>query len=467
MTLDPSQWGTNTKKGMIKQLADSGMSKRESFNRLRPLVEAQIPPMIFKGNVPGMKRQPKSMGEQLIELKNEIGRTYSILGRSESAAFDSPEVTPSESTGSQSSASASTATATEPTDTDSPTDTDTDSTDLDEIPESLLSEGEFHAIDESGDEEDALTMEDVTPIKPVRAKAKAATSNAMDEFARRMKVCRDFLTEREFTDPIDDLGIRPEATAAKLIPAGVPVDALIDVMTMTWPLDARQSVGVTEKFDWESFSRRLGEENQIDMDGKHVMFPYILLLAELRIPIWLGGPMGTGKSTLARQIANHLFPIDDSGDSAMVTMDKLGNVTKQVNYGETALSAGATRGDLLGRLTASDQIPFILSKFCEIYSNGGVFCFEEIDAALPDVLITLNNALAGDYMFNSANGEDYTKSLDFISIATANTWGNGANMLYLRERLDAATLDRFRMGRVLVKFDQRLADLALYGKHSN
>lgn len=448
-------WGDNTKKGMIRACADSGMSKRETFNRLRPLTESGIEPLVFKRNPTTSERNagmthrvPKSMALQLIDLKNEIGRTYSMLGRSESAAFDSPEIPATQSTG--------TDTATiDPvdidTDTDSldDTDTDTDTDPLDGIP-----------VEEGSDTD--TDIDSLTEVKPVRAKGKKAIADSIDEFHRRMKVCRDFLTEREFTDPIDELGLRPEDAAVKLIPAGVPVEALIDVMTMTWPEDARNQVNAT-KFDWEGFSRKLAIENQIpmeDSDGnfKHVMFPYIILLAEHRIPIWLGGPMGTGKSTLARQVADYLFP-----NQASAEMDKLGNV-KQVNYGETALSAGATRGDLLGRLTASEQIPFILSKFCEIYSGGGVFCFEEIDAALPDVLITLNNALAGDYMFNSANGEDYVKHPDMVPIATANTWGTGANMLYLRERLDAATLDRFRMGRVLVRFDQRVADRILFGK---
>jgi len=411
------QWGENTKKGMIAQLASAGMTKRDTYNRLRPLVESGLEPMVYKRNPTASEkvigithRIPKSPAEQLVDLKNDIGRVYSAMGKSTSADFDAPE-------------------------TDAIDTTPTDAT-------PTVIEDDAPVMDEFVNE--AIEVEEDEPT-PVRAKGKKAIADSLNEFARRMKHCRDYLASKAFADPIDELGLRPEDAARKLIPAGVPVEALIDVMTLTWPEDARNEVNAT-KFGWEDFSAKLGVQNGIspyDAKGntRHVMFPYLVLLAENRIPIWLGGPMGTGKSTLARQLAEHF----------------------NLPYGETALSAGATRGDLLGRLTASQTEPFILSKFCEIYSGGGVFCFEEIDAALPDVLITLNNAMAGDSMFNSANGLDYDKHADVITVATANTWGTGANMLYLRERLDAATLDRFRMGRVFIRFDQSVADKVLFG----
>lgn len=125
------------------------------------------------------------------------------------------------------------------------------------------------------------------------------------------------------------------------------------------------------------------------------------------------------------------------------------------------MTPGATRGDLLGRHTVSGFIP---SQFVEIYSGGGVFNFEEIDASDPSMLIVVNNALASDSLFNSANGEVYKKHPDFIALATANTFGLGSDSKYTgREKLDLATIDRFRMGRVVVTLDENLADHLMFG----
>lgn len=393
------QYKAGTNRGMIQECANAGKSKRETLNELRPLVLSGE--MQFKRNPTAAEKMAgitnrivKPTHEQLIELKNEIGRVFAIMGKSDSADFDAPEITPQP--------------------------------------------------DPQPEIQDENEPEDEPEDRP-RAKGKERIKNELARFAARMVVIRKFLADRlEMSDPIDDLGNRPEWAAARLIPAGIPVEALLDTMTLHWPQDARNECGIT-KFDFKTLSKNIAKERGIDISDKHEMFGYLVVLVENRIPVWMGGPQGTGKSTLARQIAEHLG----------------------LPYGEIGLNAGASRSDLLGRLTASPLKPFILSKFCEMFSNGGVFCLEEVDAALPEVLVALNNALAGsagDPMFNSANGDDYTKHEDFVPIATANTWGLGANRLYLRERLDSATLDRFRMGRVFVELDMRIVNQILFSQ---
>lgn len=377
----------NTKRRMIGDLCEQGYTKRQTFDALRPLVESQTKPLIFSANVGG-HRSPKPMHEQLIELKNEIGRVFAIMGRSASADFDAEEIPVEEETPQE------------------------------ETPEA----------EEEKEEE--------IPAKP-RAKHKATVRDEIAYFVRRVREIRAMLKRRaEMSEAYDELGNRPAWAAARLIPAGIPADALLDVMTFHWDDDVRNDAGIS-KFDFKRLSRQIAEEREIDMTGKHELFPYVLTLVEERVPVMLVGPMGAGKSYLAKQIAEHM----------------------ELPYGETACSAGATRGDFYGRLTASQERPFILSKFAEIYSGGGVFNFEEIDAALPEILIALNNALAGDEFFNSSNGESYSMSGNFVAMATANTWGTGASRMYnARERLDSATLDRWRMGRVFVELDERIED---------
>jgi hypothetical protein len=411
-----SDWRRGSKRNMIAELAERGHTKREAFSMLRPLVEGQVRPMIFSANVGGARRA-KPIPEQLIELKNEIGRVYAILGRAVSPDFESDEKEP-----------------------DSPIEPSDDPSDDESDSDDETDEDEDSPDDEP--EEPETADESVTGDIPT-AKGKHRIADELAYFLKRARECREFCRKRaEMSEPLDNISMRPAQAAAKLIPAGIPADALLSSMTIHWPKDARDDAGIGE-YDFVKLSGQIMEEREIEPDGKHELFGYVLTLAEERIPIWLCGPAGTGKSFIAQQIADYL----------------------EVSYGETPMTPGATRGDLLGRLTASPDRPFILSRFAEIYSGGGVFNFEEIDASDPSMLIVLNNALAGSHLYNSANGEMYEKHGNFIPVSTANTWGLGANRDYTaRERLDAATIDRWRMGRVFVGIDENVEREILFNR---
>jgi MoxR-like ATPase len=188
----------------------------------------------------------------------------------------------------------------------------------------------------------------------------------------------------------------------------------------------------------------------IDSHGLHPLFGYALLVAESRIPMMLIGPAGTGKSHLTEQVSTYL--------SSEAYPDGF-------PYGEAPMSAGASRSDLLGRHTINAEKPFVTAEAIERYSKGGVFSFEEIDRGDPSVLIVLNNALARGILFNPVNGENYSQHPDFVPVATANTMGLGANREYgTAERLDGATLDRFRMGRIFLPLDEGLEEEILFGR---
>lgn len=397
-----NDWRIGSKRRMIAEIAERGLSKREAFSELRALVESQIRPMVFQANVGG-RREPKPMAEQLIELKNEIGRVYAELGRATSSDFDSEEISE-----------------------DSTDDTGTDS-DSEEI----------------SDDEETTPDETKVPRKSRMAKIE----DSLKEFLKRAREIRAFCEERKrLSESVDWVSMRPFQAAAKLIPAGVPVDALLDAMTIHWAEDTRRDAGI-QKFDFVSFSRQVMSERGItDIDGEtpHKLFGYVLILAENRIPIFLSGPAGTGKSHLARQLAAYF-----------------GAQYGSFKYGETPMSPGATRGDLLGRHTAGG---FISAEFAELYGSGGVFNFEEIDAADPGMLIVLNNALASQTLYNSASGESIKRHANFVAVSTANTWGTGgANREYTaREKLDAATIDRWRMGRVFVDLDETVEESILF-----
>lgn len=279
------------------------------------------------------------------------------------------------------------------------------------------------------------------PKPKPEAKAKVSKRAEIEFFVREWRRIRAWIAERaERTgaDPIDDLdSMRPVREAVRAIEQGIPARALLYSMVMHWPHDARREAGI-EDFDFYSFSPDMGK-------GSHRLLGYILMLCRARIPVMLVGGAGVGKSFLSQQVAEHL----------------------ELDYAYTAMNAGATRGDFLGRLTAArttdengNEIPFMIgAKFADFYVRGGVHSFEEMDAADSNTLILLNNAIANDTLENSSTGETLDKSDDFVPIATVNTFGLGPNSKYTaREKLDFATLDRFRMGRVLVKLDEDLVD---------
>lgn len=382
-----------TKRYMIAELVENGLNRISVFQKLRPMVEQQIPPMVFKRNVKGQGRQPKPLSEQLIELKNEINRVFALLGHADDGSLTADDSEPIADV---------------------------------EIPE----EEELEETQEEEEEE----------RKPV-ASGKVKIKNELEKFLRRVREIRKFCEDRaELSEPIDSISIRPAMAAGQLIPAGIPADALLDSMTMHWPKDVRRDAGISD-FDFVSFSLEiLAKRGITEVMGKpvHKLFGYALILAECRQPIMLIGPAGTGKSHLARQLADYL----------------------EIPYKETPMSPGATRGDLLGRHTVGGFIP---AAFPEIYAGGGIFNFEEMDASDSSLLIVLNNALAGNKLYNSANGEEYERSEDFIAVSTANTFGLGANRDYTaRERLDAATIDRWRMGRIWIPLDENVEESLLY-----
>jgi hypothetical protein len=392
-----ASWRAGSKRRTIAELCEKGYTKRTAFEMLRPLVQGGE--MIFAANVGG-RRVAKSQAEQLIELKNEIGRVYKILGRSKSSEFEAPEEPVTEE---------ETATEEEPEA---------------EEPEEI-------------EEETTDTKE--TPV----AKGKERIKNELAKFLREVRRIRTLCETRAATGaPLDWISMRPVQAASKLIPAGIPADALLHAMAMHWKPEIRREAGIND-FNFGALSAEIMRERGIDPTGKHFLFGYILVLAENRQPIMLVGPAGTGKSHVLRQLADYL----------------------ELPYGETPMTNGATRGDLQGRMTANPDKPFILSEFGERYSQGGLFNFEEIDAADAGMLIVLNNALASDQFFNSSNGERYDRSENFIAASTANTFGIGANRDYTgREKLDAATIDRWRMGRVFIPLDETIEEAMLFGR---
>ena len=149
---------------------------------------------------------------------------------------------------------------------------------------------------------------------------------------------------------------------------------------------------------------------------RHHIFADVLKLAAQGINVMLVGPAGSGKTTIAEQVAEALgLPFYFNG--AIDTPYKLSGFI-----------------DAQGRVVST--------AFRRAYEGGGVYLFDEVDASLPGALMAFNAALAnGAADFPDGMVERHP---DFRCIAAANTFGRGADRVYVgRNQLDGASLDRF------------------------
>jgi len=188
---------------------------------------------------------------------------------------------------------------------------------------------------------------------------------------------------------------------------------------------------------------RIEGREPVQLSGRtHKQFDEVMsLVAEGHRNIMLVGPAGSGKTTLAHNVAEALG----------------------LEFAFISLSAGVSETHLLGRMLpqADGTWAYQPSKFVQIYQNGGVFLLDEVDAADANLMVAVNAALANGFLSNPINGEVYQRHSDAYIIAAANTWGQGGDCQYVgRNQLDAATLDRFTLATVVVGYDDDLeADL--------
>jgi hypothetical protein len=167
---------------------------------------------------------------------------------------------------------------------------------------------------------------------------------------------------------------------------------------------------------------------------QHFVFPKVLGAVSQGVNLWLVGPAGTGKSTIGEQVAEALsLPFSAVNCTSTMT--------------ETALKG---YNDANGN--------YVATEFRRIFEGGGVFVFDEVDNANPNVLGALNSALANGFM--AFADRRVQKHPDFVAIATGNTFGSGATMEYVgRNPIDGATIDRF--AQLVVPIDTKVEDAML------
>ena len=186
----------------------------------------------------------------------------------------------------------------------------------------------------------------------------------------------------------------------------------------------------------ESLKKQLDEAKNADtgsiinvvVDGKKTTtktqsvldpnFENILHLVAAHENVYLYGPAGSGKNTIAEQIADALG-VDFYYQNTLVTkFDISGYKNAQGEYEET--------------------------PFYKAWKNGGLFFADELDNSTAEAIIALNAALANGYYTFPNSGEKVAKNPNFYCIAAGNTNGQGATEEYCgRYQMDESSRDRF------------------------
>lgn len=151
---------------------------------------------------------------------------------------------------------------------------------------------------------------------------------------------------------------------------------------------------------------------------RHYLFPEILTAVDANIPTALIGPAGSGKSTVVSQIAEALQLPYYLQNSVSGTHELAGYMDAHGRYNTTA--------------------------FRSAFEKGGVILVDEVDTSDAGALKWLNTALANGHAMFPDNDTPVQRSPLFRMIIAANTFGTGADRLYVgANQLDASTLDRF------------------------
>lgn len=145
-------------------------------------------------------------------------------------------------------------------------------------------------------------------------------------------------------------------------------------------------------------------------------YKQVLNCAANRLPVYLFGPAGTGKTTFAMEIAKDLnLPCYIQG----TTNDIFALQGIKLPNGE-----------------------YIKSNVQKAVEGGGVLLLDECDSYPEDVQTWFNSLLANRKIsFTDCGTIEAHK--DLVIIGAGNTNGNGQNDKYLRQQFDAAFLNRF------------------------
>lgn len=157
--------------------------------------------------------------------------------------------------------------------------------------------------------------------------------------------------------------------------------------------------------------------DKFDIPRQHYKFGLLMACLAQRIPVCMVGPAASSKSTAAKFAAEAL----------------------NLKFGASNFGPTTSKSDLFGYKDATGN--YHSTELVRTALEGGVWCGDEFDRGHAGVSTMLNMPLANRII----PLPDGTKAVhdDWVPVLTANTYGTGANRLYVgANQMDAATLDR-------------------------
>lgn len=148
---------------------------------------------------------------------------------------------------------------------------------------------------------------------------------------------------------------------------------------------------------------------------RHHKFDEVKTLVDHNQPVLLTGEKGSGKTTIAMQVAESL----------------------DLDFHSISMTRQTTLSHLLGFISVNGT--YVPSQLRNVTENGGVYLLDEIDAGDANVLLCLNTIENGYISFPDGVVQLHK---DFRLMATSNPQDKH-NDYTGRSKLDAATLDRF------------------------
>lgn len=132
----------------------------------------------------------------------------------------------------------------------------------------------------------------------------------------------------------------------------------------------------------------------------------------------LTGPAGSGKTTLAAKVAE----------------------ARGIKFVPVSCNPMMTPGQLIGARGLNGFEESVLIKACR---EATLLLLDEFDNMRGDLAAITNSVLANRTITIPVTGETLEVHPDTVFVAAMNTFGTGATDLYQRQRIDAATMDRF------------------------
>ena len=247
------------------------------------------------------------------------------------------------------------------------------------------------------------------------ANARGIVGEADDESDESPVVAAPVAT-KPVVDATNDANALASALAGMIAKGGCNPDmvrAIVDEKLAGLPdLIAKHSPSITVKV-------QVNDSPTHAIEGHaHKMLPQVIEAIGQNVPVMLVGAAGGGKSTAGEQVAHALGLEFYIQGAASGTHEYIGYKDGAGNYHST--------------------------PFRQAFEFGGLFCAEELDSGSPDVPLILNAGLANGHMAFPDSTKPVSRHKDFRIIANANTYGNGADRVYVgRTQLDGATIDRF------------------------